>query len=152
METMKRKWGKPVTEVQVFEAQFCQNPCELVPGVKLYWAVSQEWNGQPGRQIREERTNGDSGQYCYLGPDEPTSIGTGVYSGDVGYEYYEWRYGDFKFYVKGSDGKFTPVTNWFETWAPTQPGFSALEPIFYRSNKFTAGNDIVIDETTKNIS
>lgn len=44
METMKRKWGKPVTGVQQFA------PSEYVAQCVKLWSPHREFNGVPGLQ------------------------------------------------------------------------------------------------------
>lgn len=48
METMKRKWGKPVTEVQQFVPQYCTQECSAP--ANMIWSPVPETNGLGGWQ------------------------------------------------------------------------------------------------------
>ena len=37
METMKKQWGKPLTQVQRFVPQYCQSPCTHQDGDTVTW-------------------------------------------------------------------------------------------------------------------
>lgn len=159
METMKRKWGKPVTEVQRFVSQFCQSPCELVPGVKLYWAMSQEQNigytgysydDLRGRQATEQATTAG---YLYMNPDTDVQfITSSTYPHDenVNPGYYQFDVTSYQFYKKEGN-KYVKTDNPFLGNSQARD-FVKLYNTFYRQNLFTEGTDVVIDETSKNVS
>ena len=50
METMKRKWGKPVMEVQRFVPNYCQDPCTVPESYLRVWVPVKEDNGLEGWQ------------------------------------------------------------------------------------------------------
>ncbi len=140
METMKRKWGKPVTEVQQFQVNECIASCSLPEESKLYFALSQEFNGIEGRQDAEQRT---FNHYYYLLDPAPTEGGTFTHG------YFTWPVNDVKFFYSTDEIHFEETTNPYIAWASGRHDFVALENIFYRENKFQY---LTITDETKNLS
>ena len=147
METMKRKWGKPVTEVQQFVPQEFVAGCSLSPGVHIYYAPSQELDGQDGRTNKGE--NGTWSAWVRFIPDpwensEPNWV-DGIY---VTVEDWEW--------FTESGGKYTSQgRDWFYNTAvhnlpnDDHTNWHTGYGTFYRNNNFTRRT---ITDDTKNLS
>lgn len=149
MEKNKTEYSKPRMAMERFMPQEFIATCELVPGVKLYWAMSQEQNDISGRQETEQATQAG---YLYMNPDtdvqfiEPSTYehDANIYPG-----YYQFNVTSYQFYKKEGN-TFVKTANPFIS-RPARDQ-KQLYNIFYRLNIFTEGSDVVINENTKNVS
>ncbi len=148
MKTMKRKWGKPVTEVQQFVPQYCTGPCSLVPGSVLFYALAQECNGQEGRQANEDHTETHT---WYLLDPQPNVSNWVPEDGDC----FKWEVNSYKVFHSEDDHtnfeelSVDPWVTWAEWYFPRLNITPEFKNIFYRKNSFTARP---ITDETKNIS
>ena len=63
METMKRKWGKPVTEVQRFMPQYCLQPCDSTVNGYRVWAPWIENGKKTNLQLEGEYRDDEGRTY-----------------------------------------------------------------------------------------
>jgi len=152
----KQNYSKPYMAIEKFMPQEFIATCDLVPGMRLYWAMSQEQNqgyysyDTSGRQATEQATRAG---YLYMNPDTDVQFITpSTYEHDenVNPGYYQFNVTSYQFYKK--DGNtFVKTENPFLGNSQARD-FVRLYPIFYRQNLFTEGTDVVINDSTKNVS
>lgn len=147
METIKRKWGKPVTEVQRFVPNYCQEPC-TIPTSWAVWCPSYESNGFDGFQqaggtnwpegceTYDHTFNSSEGKWFYLlGNVTKTEVYNGQYL-----SYYEFR---------ASEGAIAYTSDKVGTVTETKYSYPEVK-IYYKLVSTFQG--YVQDESMKNHS